>query len=72
MKLKQLEANAAFDAFADSDFTGGGTNNHGHVFWVTLGTLKHSTLGLKYLMGENLKGAKVKEDRAQLDWVTKF
>jgi hypothetical protein len=70
--FQELQADAAFDEFVDSDFNGGGTNNRGHVFWVTLATLKNSTFGAKYLIGERLEGAKDVEDRAQLDWVTKF
>ena len=70
--FQELQADAAFDEFADSDFNDGGTNNHGHIFWVTLATLKNSTLGAKYFIAKNLEGAKDVEDRLQLDWVTKF
>jgi hypothetical protein len=70
--FQELQADAAFDEFTDSDFNDGGTNSRGHVFWVTLATLKNSTLGAKYLMAQQLKGAKTNEDRFQLDWVTKF
>jgi hypothetical protein len=70
--FQQLRADAVFDEFTDSDFNDGGTNNRGHVFWVTLATLKNSTLGVKYLIAKELKGAKTNEDRVQLDWVTKF
>ncbi|PIQ84777.1 MAG: hypothetical protein COV75_00620 [Candidatus Omnitrophica bacterium CG11_big_fil_rev_8_21_14_0_20_63_9] len=70
--FQELQANAAFDEFVDSDFNGGGTNNRGHAFWVTLATLKNSTVGAKWLIGERLKGSKDVEDRLQLDWVTKF
>jgi hypothetical protein len=70
--FQELQADAAFDEFADSDFNDGGTNNRGHIYWLTLATLKHSTLSLKYLDGQNIKGAKDVEERLQLDWVTKF
>lgn len=70
--FQELQRDAAFDEFTDSDFNDGGTNNRGHVFWLTLATLKNSTLGAKYIMGENLEGAKDVEERFQLDWVTKF
>jgi len=69
---ERLEQDAAFDEFVDSDFGGGGTNRKGHVWWMTLATLRNSTLGFKYLTSEEIKGAKAGENRAQVDWVTKF
>jgi len=73
--FQQLERDAVFDEFADSDFNDGGTNNRGHVFYVTLATLKHSTLGAKYAVTRQLDEAvagKDHEDRIQVDWVTTF
>ena len=70
--FQELQADAVFDEFAESDFNDGGTNNRGHVFYTTIATLKNSTLGLKYIIAENLKGAKDTENRMQLDWITKF
>jgi hypothetical protein len=70
--FQELQADATFDEFADSDFHGGGTNNRGHVFWMTFATLKNSTFAAKYFVTEELTGAKDVEDRIQLDWVTKF
>ncbi|HAM39785.1 MAG TPA: hypothetical protein DDX89_01640 [Candidatus Omnitrophica bacterium] len=70
--FERLEENAVFDEFADSDFGGSGTNRIGNVWWVTLATLKNSTLGVKYLDAHQLTGAKAGEDRIQIDWVTKF
>lgn len=80
---QRLAADAAYDEFTDSDFLDGGTNNRGHVVWVTLATLKNSTLGAKLFITQQLEnravsgtptGAQGKdhEDRFQLDWVTKF
>ncbi len=75
--FERLERNAAFDEFVDSDFGGGGTNRRGNVWWVTLATLKNSTLGMKYFASKNLKWDSVTapkggENRMQVDWVTKF
>ena len=74
--FQQLERDAAFDEFVDSDFLDGGTSSRGHVFYVTVATLKHSTAGVKYYVArEHDKAArdgKDHEDRIQLDWVTKF
>ena len=69
---ERIEPNATFGAFADSDFGGGGTNNKGHVFYLTLATLKNSTLGAKYFDTEEVNDSKDHFDTLQLDWVTKF
>src|SRR3989338_7272557 len=70
--FERIDPNAAFGAFADSDFGGGGTNNKGHVFYLTLATLKNSTLGAKYFDTEEVNDSKDHFDTLQLDWVTKF
>ena len=70
--FERLEQDAAFDEFVDSDFGGGGTNRRGNVWWLTLATLKNSTVGAKFFTSEQIKGAKAGEDRIQLDWITKF
>lgn len=71
--FERLEPDAAFDEFVDSDFGGGGTNRRGHCAWLTVAVLKNSTVGLKcFFKQHQITGAKAREDRAQLDWVTKF
>lgn len=70
--FQRLEQDAAYDEFTDSDFLDGGTNNTGHVFWLTLATLKNSTAGVKFLHTHELKSSKNHENRIQFDWVTKF
>ncbi len=67
-----LESDAVFDEFTDSDFGGGGTNVKGHVYFITLAVLKNSTVGMKYLAANQIKGAKANENTVQFDWVTKF
>jgi hypothetical protein len=69
---QRLEKDATFDEFTDSDFNGGGTNNKGHAFYVTLAVLKNSTAGVKYLTGREINGSKNAIDTFQMDWVTKF
>lgn len=69
---ERIEQDAAFDEFVDSDFGGGGTNRKGHVWWLTLAALKSSTMGFKYSAAGQVKGAKAGENRAQVDWITKF
>ncbi len=75
--FERLEPDAAYDEFVDSDFAGGGTNRRGNVAWVTLATLKNSTLGCKYFFGssaikDSVSVPKFRHDRIQFDWVTKF
>jgi hypothetical protein len=69
---QRLEPNATFSAFADSDFGGGGTDHKGHVYYLTLATLKSSTFGVKVFDTEEVTGAKDHFDTVQVDWVTKF
>lgn len=79
--FERLERDAAYDEFVDSDFGGGGTNRRGNVIWLTLATLKNSTFGAKMFFNQDQitnsgSGAALvqdfREDRIQLDWVTKF
>lgn len=79
--FERLERDAVFDEFADSDFGGGGTNRRGNVVWLNLAVLKNSTLGAKLFFRQDAlenfgTGATLaqefREDRLQIDWVTKF
>ena len=69
---QRLETNAQFDEFADSDFGGGGTNHKGNVWYIKLGALKNSTIGIKWFDTEEVTGAKNHFDTVQMDWVTAF
>jgi hypothetical protein len=79
--FERLERDAVYDEFADSDFGGGGANRRGNVLWFTMATLKNSTFGVKMFFRQDQitnsgAGATLvrdfREDRIQLDWVTKF
>ena len=70
--FERLDPDATFGAFTDSDFGNGGTNHRGHVWWMKLAMLSHSTLQLKYMNTQELKGAKNHADTFQADWVTTF
>jgi hypothetical protein len=72
---ERLEADAVVGQFTDSDFGTGGTNREGPVFWATMGTLKNSTLGIKYYDTDAVTNAvanKTEVKRLQVDWNTKF
>jgi len=70
--FQRLEADAAFDGFVDGDINGGGTNHRGHAYFTTLAVLANSAVTLKYFDAEELAVSKNREDRLQVDWVTKF
>ncbi|MBN1587093.1 MAG: putative porin [Candidatus Omnitrophica bacterium] len=69
---EKLEADAAFDAFVDSDFGSGGTNHKGHKVWLKLATLENSSLQFAYFDTKAVTGAVADNDTFQVDWVTKF
>ena len=69
---ERLAPDATFGAFTDSDFSNGGTNHRGHVYWAKLATLKNSTVQLKYFNTREDRGSKNHADTFQADWVTKF
>ena len=70
--FQRLAPDATFGPYTDGDFGNGGTNHRGHVWWVTLATMKNSSVQLKYFTTKELKGAKNHADTFQADWVTKF
>ena len=69
---QRLEPDAVLGVFTDSDFGVGGANRSGHVYYATLGTLKNSTLGVKWFVTEAATGTAAAADRLQVDWLTKF
>tara|TARA_R110002050_G_scaffold11640_2_gene39090 strand:+ start:1914 stop:3140 length:1227 start_codon:yes stop_codon:yes gene_type:complete len=72
---QDLEADAVFAAFTDSDFGGGGTDVKGHKFSAGLGLSKNTKLGLTYFKneyGDFTRGEEFDYDRIQLDLSTKF
>ena len=42
------------------------------MYSLKFAVLKNSTAGVSYKVGEEVSGAKNREDRVQLDWITKF
>lgn len=71
--FQRLEMDAAFDGFTDSDFNGGGTNNEGFAYWLTLAVLKNTTFGMKVLDAQTIQDPpKVDTMTVQWDLATKF
>ncbi len=70
---RDLEADAALGAFADSDFADGGTNARGHKINWTYILAKNASFGISYYLADKLE-EKPNEDykRIQLDFIVKF
>jgi hypothetical protein len=71
---KEIEQDAVFGTFADSDFGGGGTDHEGHEFNLTYQLVKNWQLaGSLFLNDKDVKGG-ADEDytRVQLDAIFKF
>lgn len=69
---QRLEADAVLGRFTDSDFGTGGTDQEGVVGWITVGTLKNSTIGVRWSSTDAIEGDRGHLDRATFDWITKF
>ena len=70
---RDIEADAVFGAFTDSDFADGGTNAKGHVFGVGYALAKNTMLAATYFMNDALdKEPDDGYDRLQLDLKVKF
>ena len=70
---RDLEADAVFGAFTDSDFADGGTNARGHKFSLNYALAENTAFGVTYFCDEKLS-EEPKEDyeRIQLDLSVKF
>lgn len=69
---QRLEPDAVVGQLTDSDFGDGGTNRSGHVYYASIGTLKNSTLGFKWVLTEAIQSSDLSIDRLQVDWVAKL
>lgn len=72
---QDLEADAVFAIFTDSDFGGGGTDVKGHMFKAAYGIGKNTALAVTYLSNEYGDFTRDEEfdfDRLQIDLQTKF
>ena len=72
---EDLEADAVYAAFTDSDFGGGGTDVKGHKLSAAIGLSKNTKLGITYFnneYGDYTLSDEVDYDRVQVDLATKF
>lgn len=72
---EDLEADAVFAAFTDSDFGGGGTDVKGHKFNAAYAFSKNTSLSFTYFdneYGEHTRSEELDFDRLQVDIKTKF
>jgi hypothetical protein len=72
---QDLEADAVFAAFTDSNFGGGGTDVKGHKFNTAYAFSKNTSLSITYFdneYGEHTRSEELDFDRLQVDIKTKF
>ena len=69
---RRLESDAVVDAFADSDFHLGGTNNRGWQIGGNYAVAKNTIVGLRWLAAEEIVSAPFSVDRGFVDIMTRF
>ena len=70
---RDVEKDAVFGAFTDSDFGDGGANVKGHKFSFAYAVAKNTTVGATYFCAENLNRTPDEDyERLQLDLKVKF
>lgn len=69
---RHLESDAILDAFADSDFHIGGTNNKGWQIGGNYAIAPNTIIGLRWLSAEEIADAPFSVDRGFIDIMTRF
>lgn len=69
---RHLESDAILDAFADSDFHIGGTNNKGWQIGGNYALGKNTIIGLRWLSADEIADAPFSVDRGFIDLMTRF
>jgi hypothetical protein len=69
---RYLEADAVLDAFTDSDFHLGGTNNKGFILGAQYGLGKNTWLSARWLSSNEISGLPLAIDVLQLYFNAKF
>ncbi len=69
---RHLESDAILDAFADSDFHIGGTNNKGWQIGGNYALGRNTIIGLRWLSADEIADAPFSVDRGFIDLMTRF
>ncbi len=72
LAYRRLASDAVVDAFADSDFHIGGTNNKGWQLGGNYAIARDTILGFRWLAAEEVAGAPFSVDRGFIDLMTRF
>ena len=72
LAYRHLEADAVLDAFTDSDFHLGGTNNKGFILGAQYGLDKNAWLSARWLSSNQISGLPLAIDVFQFDFNAKF
>jgi hypothetical protein len=69
---RRLESDAVVDAFADSDFHIGGTNNRGWQIGGNYAIARDTLIGVRWMSAEEIADAPFSVDRGFIDLLTRF
>lgn len=72
VNYRYIESDAVVDAFNDSDFGIGGTNQKGYVLWGTIATSARTSLTLRWMSASEVAGPPLKSDIFMIDFSGKF
>ena len=72
VNYRHVESDAVIDGFVDSDFGGGGTNVEGYTISAAVALGKNTSLGLRWMSGDEIAGPPLKVDTIQIEINGKF
>jgi hypothetical protein len=72
LAYRYLEADAVLDAFTDSDFHLGGTNNKGFIVGAQYGLSRNTWLSARWLSSREISGLPLSINNFQLYFNAKF
>ena len=71
-RYRYVERDSMLDAFTDSDFALGGTDNQGFVVGFELGLAKNTWITTRWFSSNEIDGPPLSIDVLQIDWNTRF
>jgi len=72
LAYKYLESDAVLDAFAESEFHGGGTNAQGFILAGRYGLFRNVSMGARWFSANEVSGPKYQNDVFQVDLAARF